>query len=479
MNNPETEGIEAFKGRLPSQFERLAQFVREHSMARSFAVYVSLFVVLALLLVMEILLAYRASEIQSSRSSACLAFASELRASADRELNSVLFLSSGLVGYLTVRHEHIDPLEMNAILEAIYAKGRHLRNITVAVDYRPSFVVPLAGNEQILGRDYRGLKTQWPAVKRAIDSGNGVLTGPVSLVQGGTGMIYRVPLFIKGKYWGLLATVIDMSSFYAAAFKGLDGDSFEIAVRSDEPDQQTGGVLWGDEKLFTDPQATLVDASVPGGKWVYAVRSKEARTEILPWLIRAVGLLLSIFAGLCIMTVLRQRSQLAHLAGFDKLTELPNRRLFDDRLQQSMRRRERDDAAQIAVVFLDLNYFKPINDFYGHKFGDMVLQLIAQRIRDEVRAADTVARWAGDEFSLIIEAAEPEVVAQLVERLRLLIAAPFYIGGVALSVGAAIGVAFYPSEADSAPALLELADQRMYADKAGIKEKTSVPESKR
>ena len=479
MNSPETEGVEDFKGRLPSQLERLAQFVRERSMARSFAVYVSLSVVLALVMAMEVLLAYRSLEIQSSRNSASLAFASELRASADRELNSVLFLSSGLVGYLTVRHEQIDPLEMNAILEAVHVQGRHIRSMAVVIDYRPSFVVPLAGNEQILGRDYREISAQWPAVKRAIDSGNGVLTGPVSLVQGGTAMIYRVPIFIKGKYWGLLATVIDMPSFYAAAFKGLEGDSFEFALRSDEPDGQTGGLLWGDEILFSDPLVTLVDSGVPGGKWVYAVRSKGERAEVLPWLIRALGWVLSLIAGLCIMTVLRQRSQLAHLAGFDKLTELPNRRLFDDRLQQSMRRRERDDEAQIAVVFLDLNRFKPINDFYGHKFGDMVLQLIARRIRDEVRAADTVARWAGDEFALIIEAAEFEVVAQLVERLRPLISAPFYIGGVALSVGAAIGVAFYPSEADSAPALLELADQRMYADKARIKEKTGVPESNR
>jgi diguanylate cyclase (GGDEF)-like protein len=479
VNNPEKEGIEDFKGRLPSQLERLAQFVRERSMARSFAVYVSLSVVLALVLAMEVLLAYRALEIQSSRNSASLAFASELRASADRELNSVLFLSSGLVGYLTVRHEQIDPVEMNAILEAIYAQGRHIRNITVAIDYRPSYVVPLAGNEQILGRDYREIPGQWPSVKYAISSGSNVLTGPVKLVQGGTAMIYRVPIFIKDQYWGMLATVIDMSSFYASAFKAVDGGAFEFAVRSEETGANSGGMLWGDAALFADAQVFLVDSKVPGGKWVYAVRGKGDSAEVLPWLIRSMGWVLSLIAGICIMTVLRQRSQLAHLAGFDKLTELPNRRLFDDRLQQSMRRRERDDEAQIAVVFLDLNRFKPINDFYGHKFGDMVLQLIARRIRDEVRAADTVARWAGDEFALIIEAAETEVVAQLVERLRPLIAAPFYIGGVALSVGAAIGVAFYPSEADSAPALLELADQRMYADKARIKEKAGVPESSR
>ena len=163
MNSPEKEGVEDFKGRLPSQLERLAQFVRERSMARSFAVYVSLSVVLALVMAMEVLLAYRSLEIQSSRNSASLAFASELRASADRELNSVLFLSSGLVGYLTVRHEQIDPLEMNAILEAVHVQGRHIRSMAVVIDYRPSFVVPLAGNEQILGRDYREISAHfWP-----------------------------------------------------------------------------------------------------------------------------------------------------------------------------------------------------------------------------------------------------------------------------------------------------------------------------
>ena len=439
--------------------------MRERSMGRAFGLWVSVGVVLALIVSTEVLLAYRASDASSDRHATTLTFASELRARADRELNSVLYLSSGLAGYFVVRHEKIDRREINAILEAVYAQARHIRNLAVAVGYRTAFVYPLVGNEQVLGRDYRNIPGQWPIINRAIETGGGVLTGPVELVQGGTALIYRVPIFVKDRYWGLLSTVIDMPSFQEAAFRGLEAERFEFAIRSVESLPSAGGLLWGDEALFSDPAAIRMEAEVPGGKWIYAVRSNQADDGFMHWAIRVFGWLFASLAGFCVFTVLRQRNELARHAGVDGLTELPNRRLFDDRLEQSIRRQARAGCGQIAVLFIDLDHFKPINDLYGHKLGDRVLRIVARRIRDEVRMADTVARWGGDEFVVVVEDADEALVAQLIERLRQQIAVPFSIKGVTLSVGAAIGAAFYPAEAASAEPLLELADQRMFADK--------------
>ena len=163
--------------------------------------------------------------------------------------------------------------------------------------------------------------------------------------------------------------------------------------------------------------------------------------------------------------VLRQRSELARHAGLDSLTNLPNRRLFDDRMEQALRRHSRHAGGQIAALFMDLDGFKQINDRYGHKAGDLVLRTVAARIRDEVRVGDSVARWAGDEFAVIIEEADETQVVQLIERLRSRIALPFAVGGAMLSVKASIGAAFYPDEAASSTLLLELADQRMYEEK--------------
>ena len=89
-----------------------------------------------------------------------MAFASELRARTDRELNSVLYLGNGIVGYLDVNHGRLDANEVKQILASVYGYGLHIRNLTLALGYRISFVHPLAGNEQAIGRDYRELPAQ-------------------------------------------------------------------------------------------------------------------------------------------------------------------------------------------------------------------------------------------------------------------------------------------------------------------------------
>lgn len=445
--------------------DRCVQSAREKSMTPRFGRAVAAFVFIAIALSAELFLHFRAMEEASANRTAALSFASELRARSDRELNSVLYLSSGVVGYLVVHHDKIDPNEINDILRAVHSYGRHIRNFSLAVGHRVAYVYPLRGNEAILGRDYRDLSAQWPAIEAAINTGAGALTGPVDLVQGGRALIYRIPVFVDNSYWGLLSTVIDMASFQSAAFNGLDNAHFEFAIRSEGP-AGAGGLLWGRQEMFADPQAIQFEAEVPNGRWVYAVRSTRQGGSAMVWLLRGTGWLLAVLAGLSVFTVLRQRSELARHAGFDSLTNLPNRRLFDDRLEQMVRRQARASESLIAALFLDLNGFKRINDVYGHRFGDAVLRIVAARIREEVRLSDTVARWAGDEFVLLIEGAEREFVAQLEQRLRNRIAVPFVLEGIALSVNAAIGIAYYPDEADSPAKLLELADLRMFEDKS-------------
>ena len=169
------------------------------------------------------------------------------------------------------------------------------------------------------------------------------------------------------------------------------------------------------------------------------------------------------------MTLLHQRTKLAQQAGFVSLTELPNRRLFDDRLEQALKRCARNPNREIALLFMDLDDFKKINDQYGHGVGDHLLRVVATRLRKEVRIGDTVARWAGDEFVAIIEDADKAMVESLTRRLREQITMPFVTEEIALSNNISIGAAFYPHEASSAQELQIRADQRMYEDKAQSK----------
>ena len=150
-------------------------------------------------------------------------------------------------------------------------------------------------------------------------------------------------------------------------------------------------------------------------------------------------------------------------AFFDPLTGLPNRLLLMDRFQRAIQHAKRS-RTQFAVLMVDLNKFKAINDTYGHAAGDKVLVTIAQRMVSLVRSTDTVARLGGDEFVLIIESlTEREQIATLGQKLIDLLAEEILLdSGEAVSLGGSVGFAWYPSDGDSLKDILEVADEAMY-----------------
>jgi diguanylate cyclase (GGDEF)-like protein/PAS domain S-box-containing protein len=154
-----------------------------------------------------------------------------------------------------------------------------------------------------------------------------------------------------------------------------------------------------------------------------------------------------------------------HRALHDPLTGLANRALFHDRLENAIERCRRGSAPP-AVLFLDLNDFKPINDRLGHDAGDAVLVELGRRLRRCVRAADTVARLGGDEFAILIEEIDsPELAAATVERILADLRAPLYVDGRDLAVTASIGLAIGSSTVRGPDELLRRADTAMYRAK--------------
>jgi len=161
----------------------------------------------------------------------------------------------------------------------------------------------------------------------------------------------------------------------------------------------------------------------------------------------------------------RFQTQLLEHAYQDSLTGLPNRRTGRDRLESATARAERA-GNRIAVLWIDLNRFKHINDQYGHPVGDAVLQHVAERLSSRLRASDTVARMGGDEFMALIEgvAGTAEAEALSADLLQLL-AQPMKIGGQDLTVTASIGICIYPDDAKTVDSLAKRADKAMYAAK--------------
>ena len=193
------------------------------------------------------------------------------------------------------------------------------------------------------------------------------------------------------------------------------------------------------------------------GQWIWvAARGRVTERDARGVATRVSGTLLDVTQRRAAL------DQAHHLALHDPLTDLPNARLLRDRLFVAIQAARRA-RGQVAVVFIDLDRFKPVNDEYGHAVGDLVLKATAMRLRSGLRASDTVARLGGDEFvAVLTHCATRDDVTQTVERLIEELQTPFRVEGHVLSMGVSAGVALYPTDGHDAQTLIRNADAAMY-----------------
>lgn len=158
-------------------------------------------------------------------------------------------------------------------------------------------------------------------------------------------------------------------------------------------------------------------------------------------------------------------SALSEIANNDALTGLPNRRLLEDRMMQALKAAKRSDNI-VAVLFLDLDYFKTVNDKHGHAVGDELLKLVAERLKNLLRSDDTVARIGGDEFIVLLPTLDDEQqVITTAEKIVNALALPFDLAKQTLQLSVSVGIALYPQHADEPSDLIDHADIAMYAAK--------------
>lgn len=166
------------------------------------------------------------------------------------------------------------------------------------------------------------------------------------------------------------------------------------------------------------------------------------------------------------LQLMARQDKLHKMANYDSLTSLPNRSLFNDRLNQALRHAKRTDE-RMAVLFIDLDEFKPVNDTYGHKAGDSLLIEVARRLEGITRIDDTVARLGGDEFTVFLQGLKSEEDAQLIANKHLdNLRAPYQYGDKQLFISASIGIAFSPEHGGTAEVLVKSADTAMYHAKS-------------
>ena len=219
---------------------------------------------------------------------------------------------------------------------------------------------------------------------------------------------------------------------------------------------------------------TLWRSLIDTGQWRGEVWNRRKNGEIYPeWLtlstVRDAAGAPLFYAGVFsdITTVKQSAQQLEHLAHHDPLTDLPNRMLLNARLDHAIDHANRSGAS-LAVLFLDLDRFKNINDVYGHPFGDQLLRQVADRLRACVRLDDTVARLGGDEFVVLLEEIkDPHSAVLVAEKIQLALNQPFAIELREQFVTASIGISIFPRDGTEAAELIRNADAAMYQVKEG------------
>lgn len=224
----------------------------------------------------------------------------------------------------------------------------------------------------------------------------------------------------------------------------------------------------------TEPQASFIELVKQQGAWQGETWLKKKNGDESPqWLaLNTVrdeqGVpthIIALFVD--IAERIEQEEKIRHLAHHDALTGLPNRLLFDERLKLSLEQANRHHE-RVALLFIDLDRFKNINDSLGHHVGDALLQSVSQRLSEVVRAGDTVCRQGGDEFVVILNSIEnAQEVAQIVERRLIpLILQTHQVCDVSLHISCSVGIAIYPEDAGNAEDLMRNADAAMYVAKA-------------
>jgi len=369
-----------------------------------------------------------------------------------------------------------------AYAKNIYESLGGMTNLQLAPGGIVKHIYPLEGHEKAIGHNILKDDKRKEEAALAIANRKLTLAGPFELVQGGIAVIGRNPIFLKnseGKeiFWGFASVLTYLDEL-------LSNTDLDI-LKTKGYRYQLSNISGNTEYIFAQSHEDMSSTEtivkqvikVPNGTWIlYMGRDPQPWHHIALGLQTLLALSLSTLITYITYTLLRQPIQLQQLvnektealhklAFYDPLTQLCNRRLFNDLLTRMIATTERD-GTRMALIYLDLDDFKRINDSLGHESGDQLLKIIGERISASVRKSDIVARIGGDEFCALLPNIQSSTNAGLAaEKILHAIEKPIKLGTHSVRITPSIGITLAPDDGTNTNRLLKNADLAMYSAK--------------
>jgi diguanylate cyclase (GGDEF)-like protein len=408
-----------------------------------------------------------------------------------------LNLTSSLSAFVTT-HREFTPEEFDRFATMLKQELEGVISLQLAPNGVVTYLTDLERNRRALGHDLLADPKRRSIAEKSIRDRSYIIAGPINLIQGGRAIIARRPMFFVDAdsgaetFWGFATVLIDIDSLLENLLVSELYQDFNIAIRGKDGLGPQGEVFIGQPQVFEQALATAL-VPLPDASWQIAISRKQAYNSgsfILSGafypLALVVGLAISFIAYLVfdrprmlkhkidqatlslkqeVMQRQEAEKQVRFMAQHDVLTGLPNRLLFDELASKALASAQRDQG-QCAILFLDIDGFKAVNDRLGHGAGDSLLQKIAERIQQRLRGADIVARFGGDEFTLLLtESCDIDAAQKVAGEIVQAISQPFQINGDEVEIGASVGIAIYPDHGHSIELLVKKADAAMYSVK--------------
>ncbi|MFC6441467.1 diguanylate cyclase domain-containing protein [Bowmanella sp. JS7-9] len=390
------------------------------------------------------------------------------RSNLESAIYNDIYLAASFATLVTVKPSIISE-QWDTFAEAITRQYTDITSISVYPNDVISYVYPLTGNESALGLDFRNLPKQYKIVEKARETQNVVISSPFTLVQGGTAIAIRIPIFAdypqNNDYWGGISLLINYDLHLQQAMpSGLPPDFLAIQDISNPLSPQ---LYWGNPAIPNTATSSL-PVRFPGGEWLLSARyepSAAPKQTLTVNIIRYVSYGLIILVYLMVLLLYRAFVRTRRLAYQDELTKLANRRYVMKKLHEQVE--QPSNKKDFAVLLMDVNKFKSVNDAYGHDAGDKLLKFIAHGLKDMLRTTDTVARLGGDEFLVLLSRIKDEAaIAKVISTIQDYFANNrFEYKQHSMPVSLSIGYAMANNETTEISELLHAADQVMYANK--------------